>query len=47
MRHNTKRAATMVGALAAGIAMLGQGVAQAAPITRVTICARFTGDYTY
>ncbi|MFG3019287.1 hypothetical protein ACGFZQ_12180 [Streptomyces sp. NPDC048254] len=47
MRGNIKRAATVVGALTAAAAMLGQGVAQAAPISRTTGCARFTGDYTY
>lgn len=47
MRRNIKRAGTVVGALTAAVAMLGQGVAQAAPISRTTVCARFTGDYTY
>ncbi|MEU0839457.1 hypothetical protein ABZ370_08295 [Streptomyces sp. NPDC005962] len=47
MRRNIKRASTVVGVLTAAVAMLGQGVAQAAPITRSTICATFNGDYTY
>ncbi|MFE2186048.1 hypothetical protein [Streptomyces sp. NPDC059455] len=47
MRRNIKRAATVVGALTAAVAMLGQGVAQAAPIGRTTGCASFKGDYTY
>ncbi|MFE6835067.1 hypothetical protein ACFVFI_09560 [Streptomyces sp. NPDC057705] len=47
MRSNIKRAGTVVGALAAAFAMLGQGVAQAAPISRTSSCATFSGDYTY
>ncbi|MGW4239254.1 hypothetical protein ACWEJP_20945 [Streptomyces sp. NPDC004749] len=47
MRLNTKRAAIVVGAAMAVVALLGQGVAQAAPISRTTACAKFTGDYTY
>ncbi|MEU0808252.1 hypothetical protein [Streptomyces sp. NPDC005970] len=47
MRGNIKRAATVVGALTAAVAMLGQGVAQAAPLGRTSACAKFTGDYTY
>ncbi|MDT9687297.1 hypothetical protein Q5762_02825 [Streptomyces sp. P9(2023)] len=47
MRLNTKRAATVIGAMTATVALLSQGVAQAAPITRTATCARFTGDYTY
>ncbi|MGP4009910.1 hypothetical protein [Streptomyces sp. 4N124] len=47
MRSNITRAATVVGALTAAFAMLGQGIAQAAPISRTSACARFTGDYTY
>ncbi|GAA0443964.1 hypothetical protein ACFQ2B_36525 [Streptomyces stramineus] len=47
MRRNIKRVATVVGAATAAVAMLGQGVAQAAPISRTTSCAKFSGDYTY